>query len=130
MPPYENESLHDMHALMQQLDTLNAAHSPEYLAVGDDDKKPAKKSFFTMPSIPFGKKTTAPAADTPLSEKDVIWKILKGGQRKTVFKNAFQSILEHLTEDDYADLKKTLESNVKTKELFVACIVSNVPASE
>jgi hypothetical protein len=31
MPPYQNDSLHDMHALMQQLDTLNAAHEPEHL---------------------------------------------------------------------------------------------------
>ena len=31
MPPYQNESLHDMHALLQQLDTLNAMHSPDHL---------------------------------------------------------------------------------------------------
>jgi hypothetical protein len=31
MPPYQNESLHDMHALIQQLDALNAAHAPEHL---------------------------------------------------------------------------------------------------
>jgi hypothetical protein len=30
MPPYENQSLHEMHALLQQFDTLNAAHGPEY----------------------------------------------------------------------------------------------------
>jgi hypothetical protein len=124
MPPYQNESLHDMHALMQQLDTLNAAHLPEYLAEGGDDKKPAKKSLFSMPSFSFGKK-----AEAPLSEKDIIWKGLKGGQRKTVFKNAFESILHSLQEDSYANLKKTLESNDETKNLFTACIVSNVEAS-
>ena len=31
MPPYQNESLHDMHALIQQLDTLNSAHAPDHL---------------------------------------------------------------------------------------------------
>ena len=31
MPPYQNESLHDMHALMQQLDDLNAAHALDHL---------------------------------------------------------------------------------------------------
>ena len=31
MPPYENQSMHDMHGLLQQLDTLNAAHAPEHL---------------------------------------------------------------------------------------------------
>ena len=31
MPPYENQSMHDMHGLMQQLDTLNSAHAPEHL---------------------------------------------------------------------------------------------------
>jgi hypothetical protein len=31
MPPYENQSLYDMHALLQQFDTLNAAHAPEHL---------------------------------------------------------------------------------------------------
>ena len=31
MPPYQNENLHDMHGLLKQLDTLNAAHAPEHL---------------------------------------------------------------------------------------------------
>ena len=31
MPPYENQSMHDMHALLQQFETLNAAHAPEHL---------------------------------------------------------------------------------------------------
>ena len=31
MPPYENQSMHDMHGLLQQLDTLNAGHAPEHL---------------------------------------------------------------------------------------------------
>ena len=31
MPPYQNKSSHDMHALMQQLHTLNAAHAPDRL---------------------------------------------------------------------------------------------------
>jgi hypothetical protein len=31
MPPYENQSMHDMHALIQQFDTLNAAHTPDHL---------------------------------------------------------------------------------------------------
>ena len=134
MPPYENESLHDMHALMQQLDTLNAAHAPEHLEMFSTKKKdenttPAKDpkpGMFTRVIGSITGKTAAPAA---LTEQDVVWKNLKGGQRKTVLKNAFDSILQNLTEDDYVDLKTMLESNVKTKGLFVACINSNVPAS-
>jgi hypothetical protein len=42
MPPYQNESLHDMHALMQQLDDLNAAHALDHLgAPKKKQKEPA-----------------------------------------------------------------------------------------
>jgi hypothetical protein len=48
MPPYENESLHDMHALMQQLDTLNAGNTLDHLGApkpgdGKDQQATAKK---------------------------------------------------------------------------------------
>ena len=58
MPPYQNESLHDMHALMQQLDTLNAGHAPEHLEW---------PSMPSMPDVGFTKavkKAGKAAADT------------------------------------------------------------------
>jgi hypothetical protein len=45
MPPYENQSLHDMHALMQQLDTLNAAHAPEHLEMFEGMTNAAKSMY-------------------------------------------------------------------------------------
>ena len=45
MPPYQNESLHDMHALMQQLDTLNAGHAPEHLEMFEGMKNAAKSMY-------------------------------------------------------------------------------------
>ena len=73
MPPYQNESLHDMHALMQQLDDLNAAHALDHLGVKNDSQKPAAK-----PKKPPQKKaaetakpaTKEPDADTAQQEPD------------------------------------------------------------
>ena len=48
MPPYQNESLHDMHGLLQKLDTLNAVHAPEHLEMFSflaDAKNSATKAW-------------------------------------------------------------------------------------
>jgi hypothetical protein len=103
MPPYENESLHDMHALMQQLDTLNAAHSPEHLEMfgrGKKEEKPAaapsdKKdstSMFSRVTGVFGgnKPAAAPVAESPT---DAIWKVLDVNERKTIFENTFKTMM-------------------------------------
>ena len=45
MTPYQNESLHDMHALMQQLDTLNATHAPEHLEMLEGMRDAAKSMY-------------------------------------------------------------------------------------
>ncbi len=87
MPPYQNDSLHDMHALMQQLDTLNAAHAPDHLemynpfkgsdkttpapAPTPDDQKDSKSMLSRMTGgLLGGKKTTAPAS-APVAETPV-----------------------------------------------------------
>ena len=71
MPPYENPSMHDMHGLLQQLDTLNAAHAPEHLEMW-------------KPSIPTYKdvKDAANAgakkvSDTYAATKDIVNKKLE-----------------------------------------------------
>ena len=45
MPPYENQSMHDMHGLLQQLDTLNAGHAPEHLEMFEGLKDAAKSMY-------------------------------------------------------------------------------------
>ena len=45
MPPYQNESLHDMHGLLQQLDTLNAGHAPEHLEMFEGMTNAAKSMY-------------------------------------------------------------------------------------
>ena len=45
MTPYQNESLHDMHGLLQQLDTLNAGHAPEHLEMFEGLKDAAKSMY-------------------------------------------------------------------------------------
>ena len=45
MPPYRNESLHDMHGLLQQLDTLNAGHAPEHLEMFEGMTNAAKSMY-------------------------------------------------------------------------------------
>jgi hypothetical protein len=73
MPPYQNESLHDMHALMQQLDDLNAAHALDHLGVKKNNKtepaqqpqKPAAK-----PPKPAQKTAATTNRDTAQQEPD------------------------------------------------------------
>ncbi len=45
MPPYENRSMHDMHGLLQQLDTLNAGHAPEHLEMFEGMRDAAKSMY-------------------------------------------------------------------------------------
>ena len=45
MPAYQNKSLHDMHGLLQQLDTLNAAHAPEHLDLFEGLIKAGKSAY-------------------------------------------------------------------------------------
>jgi len=118
MPPYQNDSLHDMHALMQQLDTLNAAHAPEHQEVKIFGKEVTLPSV-SLPSNPFAKKVT---------DQDVIWKDLHPPDRLIVLKNAFKDIAADIegkkdtngawTVKDYDDFKKLLESHAKTKSLL------------
>ena len=128
MPPYQNESLHDMHALMQQLDTLNAGHAPEHL------------EWPSMPSVPdFGitkkiKETAKAAADTYDKhvngkdlDKEKQWTDYKTVDPKiTVLENTFIDIIGALRKEgqvewtvaDVDALKKTIQGNSKTKGLL------------
>lgn len=131
MPPYENESLHDMHALMQQLDTLNAAHAPEHLEMFGMSKKddkttpaPAKDPKPGMLTRVIGSITGKTAAPAALTEKDLTWKGLDATERLTVFKNTFKDIAASIQLDDYNNLKQVLESNPKTNEVFQANIIN------
>ena len=116
MPPCQNVVLQDMHALMHELEALNAPHLPGYLG---------PFGGFKVPGFGGSKKTLvveqAPAA-VALSVKDGMWLELSGVQRKIVFQNAFKRILEKLRETEYDTFKMTLESNDNTKNLFEACI--------
>jgi hypothetical protein len=123
MPPYENQSLHDMHALLQQFDTLKAGHAPEHLEVKIFGKEVTLPS---LPSNPFTSKVT---------DQDVIWKDLHPPERLIVFKNAFNAIAADIeatketngawTVKEYDDFKKLLESHAKTKSLLQANITLN-----
>ncbi len=117
MPPYQNESLHDMHALMQQFDTLNAGHAPYHLGM---------KIFGKEVTIPFTKTVT---------DQDTTWKELHPPERLIVFKNAFKAIAADMetkkdtnnawTVKEYDDVRKLLESHAKIKSIFQANITLN-----
>jgi len=136
MPPYQNESLDDMHALMQQFDTLNAAHAPEHLEGLFSKKQPENGG--TAPAPPantdgkgmlsrmtgglFGGKKPA---ETALSVKDEIWKALSQTEQVTIFNNTFKEITTNLPVGEHPDIKQFLESNAKTKTIFQSNIMVN-----
>jgi len=45
MSPYQNQSLNEMHALLQQFDTLNAGHAPEHLEMFEGLKKAVTNGY-------------------------------------------------------------------------------------
>ena len=133
MPPYENQSMHDMHALMQQLDTLNAGHAPEHLEMWD-----------SLPDVGFDKamkKAGKAAADT--YDKHVNGKDLdKEEQCKAyattepkiiVFENTFNDIIAAMlhkgdnewTPKEFDALKNNIQSNKQAKVLFEANITAD-----
>ena len=134
MPPYENRSLHDMHALMQQLDTLNAAHAPEHLEW---------PNIPSMPDLGITKKikeTVKAASDayTTVTGKNVDaekqWSEYKTEDPKIiVLENTFIDIIgalrnnadDNWTVADVDALKKTIQGNSKTKGLLERNIVPN-----
>ena len=134
MPPYENRNLRDMHALMQQLDTLNAAHAPEHL------------EWPNVPSIPdFGitkkiKETAKAASDAYKTatgknvDAEQQWSDYKTTAPKiNVLENTFIDIIGALRKEgqvewtvaDVDALKKTIQGNSKTKGLLERNIVPN-----
>ena len=125
MPTYENQSLHDMHALLQQFDTLKAGHAPEHLEMKIFGKEVTVPSI-SLPSNPFAKKAT---------EQDNIWNELHPPHRLIVFKNTFKDIAADIeakkdtnaawTPKEYDDFKKLLESHAKTKSLLQANIMTS-----
>jgi hypothetical protein len=133
MPPYQNDSLHDMHALMQQLDNLNVGNKPDHLEVfgklfGNSDNKPAPapapsdgndstSMLSRMTGGMLGGKKAEP------SPKDDIWKNLEAPERLIVFQNTFKDIAMAMHSDEFNNLKQLLESNAKTKALFLPNIV-------
>ncbi len=142
MPPYQNESLHDMHALMQQLDTLNAGHAPEYLEMPWSKKPPDNGAATPAPVDPnaststmtkikgalFGGKKTEPSA------KDTLFTSLEPYQKEIVFDNTFKDIMTILKaphsnasseKADLEALKTALQSFPKTKTLIEANITPN-----
>ena len=141
MPPYQNDSLHDMHALMQQLDTLNAAHAPDHLEMfnpfnrGDktapapaptpDDGKGSTSMLSRMTGGMLGGKKTEPSA------QDTLFSSLEPHQKVIVFENTFKDVMTILKAPhsnasweraDMEALKTALQSFAKTKTLIEANI--------
>ncbi len=131
MPPYQNDSLHDMHALMQQLDTLNAGHAPEHLEMFEGLINKIK-------STERGKKMVDGV--TKLMGKDVDaeanWERFTDTQKITVFKNTFLDIIYDIetnqgngkmawTQKELDTLKNAMHGITKIKLLLQANMTSD-----
>jgi hypothetical protein len=129
MPPYQNESLHDMHALMQQLDTLNAAHAPEHLEAGEWPKMPS------IPDVGFTKAVTKEYNKTfGPTDADKQWKAYTTTEPKIiVFENTFNDIVATMkhngdnewTPANFDALKNNIQSNKQAKLLLEANITAD-----
>jgi hypothetical protein len=132
MPPYQNESLHDMHALMQQLDTLNVKHDTEHA--------PEPSSW--LPDLGITKtlkkagKAAADQYDKTFGPTDAEnqWKAYATTEPKIiVFENTFNDIIAAMrhngagewTPANYDALKNNIQSNKQAKLLFEANITAN-----
>ena len=131
MPSFKNESLKDMHALLQQLDALNAAHAPEHLEwVPDLGITDALKSAGKTVSDAYNKNVKGQDLD-----KEAIWANLTDPKdRITVFKNTFKDIITDMQEKKEKEawtmahfdaLKNSIHGNAKTKLLLQANMVVN-----
>jgi hypothetical protein len=102
-----------MHALMHELETLNAPHLPGYLGMFEKlrGKTTAAPAAHAAPE--------APAAPTP---SDAIWNVLDVSERKIVFQNAFKEMMTTWHTDKQQYLKQALESNTETKNVFLPYI--------
>jgi hypothetical protein len=136
MPPYQNESLHDMHVLMQQLNDLNDEHALDHLGAGAKDankkkKTPAKKQ--TKPATeetepepepesvsateqPKDNSVTGRMASFTTSVKEgVFGKPLSAAQIQQSFCE-IASICGGWPDDVIHDMQKMLQNNKSTKK--------------
>ncbi len=134
MPPYQNDSLHDMHALMQQLDTLNAAHAPEHLEMFEG-------VINALKSTERGKKMVDGV--TTLMGKDVAaeenWEKYDEENKIIVLKNTFLDVSYDMdtnksngkmawTQKELDTLKNALHGVAKIKLSLQANMTSNPQA--
>ena len=131
MPPYQNDSLHDMHALMQQLDTLNAAHAPEHLEGIMDTMRKAIKGTTAGKAI-------ADAYDKHVNGKNISKEDMWHGYTTTeekiiVLENTFTDIITAMrlngdnawTPAEIDALKNNIQSSSKAKVLLDGNIVED-----
>jgi hypothetical protein len=115
MSSRENQDLHDMHALLQQLDTLNSMHAPDHLG-------PFLPSMPKMPDLGIAKAINgAIAARTDKKNRDAdvmaAWRAMKEDTTKrTTLKKVVDAI-------DPNVLGPVLLGNAQTKQQTQECIL-------
>jgi hypothetical protein len=130
MPPYQNESLHDMHALMQQLDDLNAAHAVDHL--GTKKKPVVLPESETQPAAPPPKtKQTGGIAGTfsrgaARAQEAMFGKPLSAAEIQQSFCE-IAALSGNWTDDVVKDMQKMLQNNKSTKKYCPTDNRWNVP---
>ena len=121
MPPYENQSLHDMHALLQQFDTLNAAHAPEHL------EWPSMPDLGITKTLTGAKKAAEDTYNTKVKGQDLTkegyWARLDIPQKTIVLQNTFHDIIQDIKTwkpEEVDAFKNFIHGNAKTKLLLQA----------
>ena len=120
MPAYENQSLRDMHGLLQELHSLNASHAPDHLE-GWSIMGAAKAATSAA-------KDLATSASGKSKETEAKWATLGLPARKTVMQNTFDAIMSDIstkageagawTLADYDSLKTNINKTDKAKALM------------
>jgi hypothetical protein len=114
MPARQNQDLHDMHALLQQLDTLNSMHAPDHLE--------GWPSMPKMPDLGITKRINGAIAarkDQKERDADVMaeWRKMK---EDTTKRTTLKKVVDTINPDVLAPV---LLGNAATKQQTQECIL-------
>jgi len=123
MPPYENQSLHDMHALLQQFDTLNAAHAPEHLEMFEGLKKAVTNGYSAAANSEFAMHQLNRATD----EEVILYEFSQNAKKEDALNLMLMSDEIRANSDEL--LKGMLKSD-KFKSIIMNQWYSNRPITE
>ena len=123
MPPYQNQSLNEMHALLQQFDTLNAGHAPEHLEMFEGLKKAVTNRYNAAANSEFAMHQLNRATD----EEVILYEFSQNANKEDALNKMLMSNEIRANSDEL--LKGMLKSD-QFKSIIMNQWYSNRPITE